>query len=246
VVALLFANDAATARAALDDESASFDGDVDALREAHDSYADNLDHVRALLRESPVYGAAESGTNDRERRLDRLDAVFAARFPNVATVGEAKYFSSPGRINIIGEHVDHQDGFALPAAVQLGVLMKSQARVDDEVVLHSLDLEEPVRFSLDAVSVSGDAPPCLPAPVGPHRDGDGDCEKLQCGGHELHGHLLEPVFSNGRKLQGELAKLRSQHLQPDHCGGQDQSATCVGIFDVVMDQDLPSEIGPIR
>jgi galactokinase len=121
---------------------------------------EDLDRVRGLLKESPVYGAhdVKSGdAADRSQRLELLDATFAARFGGEERVqGPRRTFSSPGRINIIGEHVDYQDGLALPAAVHLGVLLVSQARTDDEVVLHSLDLEDPVRFSLSSPALEGD------------------------------------------------------------------------------------------
>lgn len=123
---------------------------------------EDLVKVRDLLRESPVYGAADTHTRvqaERKERLAKLDVEFAARFgtdaPKVGD-GPMRSFSSPGRINIIGEHVDYQDGIALPAAVHLGVLMTSQARNDGEVVLHSLDLEEPVRFSIKSPRLEGD------------------------------------------------------------------------------------------
>lgn len=125
---------------------------------------EDLDKVRSLLRESPVYGAAETSSSsssssaDRSKRLAKLDREFATKFADTqkASEGPKRSFSSPGRINIIGEHVDYQDGIALPAAVHLGVLMTSQARSDGEVVLHSLDLEEPVRFSLKNPRIDGD------------------------------------------------------------------------------------------
>jgi galactokinase len=44
---------------------------------------------------------------------------------------------SPGRVNLIGEHVDYNDGFVLPMAVPLQTDMALRARDDDKVVLYS-------------------------------------------------------------------------------------------------------------
>ncbi|MEO8174695.1 MAG: galactokinase family protein, partial [Sediminibacterium sp.] len=34
---------------------------------------------------------------------------------------QPRIFFSPGRINLIGEHVDYNDGFVMPAAINKGV-----------------------------------------------------------------------------------------------------------------------------
>ena len=45
--------------------------------------------------------------------------AFQARFRRDA---EAAFFS-PGRVNLIGEHTDYQDGFVLPMTVDLGLTL---------------------------------------------------------------------------------------------------------------------------
>ncbi len=35
--------------------------------------------------------------------------------------GQPQLYFSPGRINLIGEHVDYNDGFVMPAAINKGV-----------------------------------------------------------------------------------------------------------------------------
>ncbi|HEX9995645.1 MAG TPA: galactokinase [Abditibacterium sp.] len=55
---------------------------------------------------------------------------------------------SPGRVNLIGEHVDYNDGFVLPMAVPLQTDMAIRARDDDQVVLYSPIFEDKRTFSL--------------------------------------------------------------------------------------------------
>jgi len=58
---------------------------------------------------------------------------------------------APGRVNLIGEHTDYNDGFVLPMAIDRAIWIALRPRDDDEVYLHSLDFDDSVRFSLDAL-----------------------------------------------------------------------------------------------
>jgi len=53
-----------------------------------------------------------------------------------------------GRVNIIGEHTDYNDGFVLPAAIDKTIYVAANLRDDDLIVLHSLDFESAVTFPL--------------------------------------------------------------------------------------------------
>lgn len=44
---------------------------------------------------------------------------------------------SPGRINIIGEHTDYNDGFVMPAAINKAIYVAVSKRSDDEIHLYS-------------------------------------------------------------------------------------------------------------
>jgi galactokinase len=56
---------------------------------------------------------------------------------------------APGRVNLIGEHTDYNDGFVLPMAIDRAVWIALRPRDDQLVRVHSLNFEETVEFSLD-------------------------------------------------------------------------------------------------
>ena len=61
---------------------------------------------------------------------------------------------APGRVNLIGEHTDYNDGFVLPMAIDRGIWLALRPREDDQVVVHSLDFEETAVFPLTALQNS--------------------------------------------------------------------------------------------
>lgn len=68
---------------------------------------------------------------------------------------EALIIRSPGRINLIGEHLDYNMGFVLPAAINKAIWLGIQKREDDMICLHSIDYEDNYRSSINDISPSG-------------------------------------------------------------------------------------------
>ncbi|HUU12537.1 MAG TPA: galactokinase [Terriglobia bacterium] len=58
---------------------------------------------------------------------------------------------APGRVNLIGEHTDYNDGFVLPAAIDRHIVFAGRRRDDRTVRAHSADFQDSVEFSLDDI-----------------------------------------------------------------------------------------------
>ncbi len=58
---------------------------------------------------------------------------------------------APGRVNLIGEHTDYNDGFVLPMAINRAVYIAARARQDRQVSLHALDMARTMIFDLDEI-----------------------------------------------------------------------------------------------
>src|SRR6187200_3013355 len=60
-----------------------------------------------------------------------------------------RLFHAPGRVNLIGEHTDYNDGFVLPVAIDRGTLVAIAPLKDRLVRVRSLSSDEEVVFDLD-------------------------------------------------------------------------------------------------
>ncbi len=56
---------------------------------------------------------------------------------------------APGRVNLIGEHTDYNDGFVLPLAIDRAVWIAMTPRADRRVTVYSVDYDQVGEFSLD-------------------------------------------------------------------------------------------------
>jgi galactokinase len=62
-----------------------------------------------------------------------------------------KLFFAPGRINLIGEHVDYNDGFVMPAAIDKGVWFAIAENNTDTINIFSVDMKDRLKIKLDEV-----------------------------------------------------------------------------------------------
>jgi galactokinase len=61
----------------------------------------------------------------------------------------ARAFRAPGRVNLIGEHTDYNEGFVMPAAIGFSTWVTISPRDDRKVSLFSENFSEEVEFDLD-------------------------------------------------------------------------------------------------
>jgi len=59
--------------------------------------------------------------------------------------------SAPGRVNLIGEHTDYNDGYVFPVAIDKYIHIAMRERVDRRAILHALDVNESFELNLDAL-----------------------------------------------------------------------------------------------
>ena len=101
---------------------------------------------------------------------------------------------APGRVNLIGEHTDYNDGFVLPMAIDRAIWIALRPRPDRMVAAHSLDFDETAEFDLDRLEKQSGWVEYL----------KGVAWSLQDAGYTLHGfdavdhrrcaHRRRPVF----------------------------------------------------
>ncbi len=78
---------------------------------------------------------------------ERLPREFTARFGR-----SPRLFSAPGRVNLLGEHTDYNDGFVLPMAIARRTYVAGAARSDGRLRVRSLNNDEEVELDLERPS----------------------------------------------------------------------------------------------
>jgi len=84
--------------------------------------------------------------------LNKLWKIFNEKFTDTGLAKGA--FSAPGRVNLIGEHTDYNEGFVLPIAIGKKIIMLGQLRNDRLVQVYDLAYKTEAKFSLDNLSPS--------------------------------------------------------------------------------------------
>lgn len=78
--------------------------------------------------------------------LKRQEQAFQTRYGVAAEI----VVRAPGRVELIGNHTDYNDGFVLPMAIDRQCMILARRRKDGKVRVHSDLFQEDVEFPLDA------------------------------------------------------------------------------------------------
>ena len=85
------------------------------------------------------------------QRVTTLRQIFVRRYGREPQI----IVRAPGRVNLIGEHTDYNEGFVLPAAIDRNVLLAAARRDDTCMRLLAVDLNDEDEFSLATVARHG-------------------------------------------------------------------------------------------
>lgn len=188
--------------------------------------------------------------------IEHIQKAFSNVFPGTS---EPLVVRSPGRVNIIGEHTDYNEGFVLPAAIDKAVYVAISRRTDSRLHLYAVDFKESVATTLAAVEPTEEGWPNYVLGV---------VDELQRRGHQLSGFnllvdgevplgaglsssaavecatvfALNELFDFGleRTEMAAIAQKAEQRFAGVNCGIMDQFASLMGKKDHVIKLDCRS------
>ncbi len=82
-------------------------------------------------------------------KVDLLKNVFSRHFGHNLNLS---VFRSPGRVNLIGEHTDYNEGFVFPGAIDRQIIAIASPRSDDTIRAWSEDLQELGTFQISSIT----------------------------------------------------------------------------------------------
>jgi galactokinase len=82
---------------------------------------------------------------------ESVSEVLTARFREMFAANP-RIFRAPGRVNVIGEHTDYNDGFVMPAAIEFYTWVAGARRADRVLEAYSDHFDEKIQLSLDELA----------------------------------------------------------------------------------------------
>ena len=87
-----------------------------------------------------------------------MEARLTEEHRSFFSVDESEVHGAPGRVNLIGEHTDYNDGFVLPTPIDRHIWAAASPRDGVRVAVRAPDLGDQMEFRLDAITRSADHP----------------------------------------------------------------------------------------
>ena len=85
-------------------------------------------------------------------RIGEMQKAFVEKFGAAPSV----IVRAPGRVNLIGEHTDYNEGFVFPAAIDREMIVAASTNESDVISAYSLDYDESVSFSVEQIAASAE------------------------------------------------------------------------------------------
>ena len=127
------------------------------------------------------------------RTLSTLDkksnqtAFITQKFEDIFGGPPTFIVSAPGRVNLIGEHTDYNDGYVFPVAIDKYINIAARKRADQNVVLHALDVNESLVEKLEDWKIGAPSFPPSSLPFQWSRYIIGVASLLQASGRKVAG-----------------------------------------------------------
>jgi galactokinase len=193
---------------------------------------------------------------------EQVERFFVERFKSQPAI-----FIAPGRINLIGEHTDYNDGFVMPAAIDRHITFAITPNGTNQCTVYALDYNEEISFSLDELK-AGDGwvnylmgvlhglhqigfnlkgVNCVFGSSIPVGAGLSSSAALCCG----FGFALSELFDwqLARLAIAKVAQYSEHHFAGVKCGIMDQYASLFGVENsaLLLDcRELAHEVLPIH
>ena len=82
-------------------------------------------------------------------RMSNIAERYRARFD-----GTPRVYRAPGRVNLIGEHTDYNDGFAMPAAIEFYCWVAVGSREDRKLSIYSEEFSAGAEADVSSTAIS--------------------------------------------------------------------------------------------
>ncbi len=80
--------------------------------------------------------------------MENVKNEFVKRY---SSAGDIRTFFTPGRVNIIGEHIDYNGGFVFPCALDFGTYAVVRERTDRQARFATMNFDLEVTLDLDQI-----------------------------------------------------------------------------------------------